>query len=48
MKEKAATYSGPNGGGRTEVSTKILAELYERLLYKEVVLEVMVSYTSGI
>ena len=43
MKERNAQF-----GGKTEMSCKILHEIYERLLYKEVVLEVLVSYTSGV
>ena len=48
MKEKATLYSGTHGSGKTEMSQLILHDLYDRLLYKEVVLEVQVSYMSGV
>lgn len=48
MKEKAAHFSGVHGSGKTEVSQRILHEMYERLLYKECILEVQVTYMSSV
>lgn len=42
MKDKATHY------GNSEMSNHILREMYERLLYKEVVLEVLVNYVGGL
>ena len=42
LKDKATHY------GNSEMSTHILREMYERLLYKEVVLEVLVNYVGGL